>query len=563
MDNHRARTGRKLGSQSDEKMMPDNAAHILSELVTRVAKVRKRLVSLVLLRSLALIFFSVSVYIMLFAWLDHRTHFGTGARCVALVILVAITVGLLLAFFRRMFINLGLEHAASHIESVRHYQQQLLAAVEYYQQQANYPYSEPLARRMVRQFWVEVKDDDFSTTVPAWKLWLCAAVITVGLVVMGLFARHHYAYLARYAARLGRPTAALEPLPATRLKSLSGDIIAEPNETVVLQAAIEGRLPQTGKLVIETQAKAQRQTKAETSEPLIEPAYDPLKALILQPVEGAVDEDHMFKGKCRFEDTGIYRYRFTAAGAESQWHAIRICVLPEIERITARISFDAGVRQLTSTETVTDFVLSALAGSTAEITVEASCALESAQVKHLDDRTYPYAVNGSDRFTFVTSLDREGLIEFRLQDTEGLWSRELPPLTVKITEDKRPQFSLLHPDGDCLATNVASVPIRFEIKDDFGIVDATLFLDFGDGRTERIPATIGDDTCTAKVDHVLELEQYNLGIGDAVLFYASATDVATGSTPRARPARSDVIILEIKPYRRIWLQGSDGPPRPG
>ena len=93
-------------------MMPDNAAHILSELVTRVAKVRKRLVSLVLLRSLALIFFSVSIYIMLFAWLDHRTPFGTGARCVALVILVAITVGLLLAFFRRMFINLGLEHAA-------------------------------------------------------------------------------------------------------------------------------------------------------------------------------------------------------------------------------------------------------------------------------------------------------------------------------------------------------------------------------------------------------------------------------------------------------------------
>jgi len=544
-------------------MMPDNAAHILSELVTRVAKVRKRLVSLVLLRSLALIFFSVSIYIMLFAWLDHRTHFGTGARCVALVILVAITVGLLLAFFRRMFINLGLEHAASHIESVRHYQQQLLAAVEYYQQQANYPYSEPLARRMVRQFWVEAKDDDFSTTVPAWKLWLCAAVITVGLVLTGLFAWNHYAYLARYAARLGRPTAALEPLPATRLKSLSGDIIAEPNETVVLQAAIEGRLPQTGKLVIETQAKAQRQTKAETSEPLIEPAYDPFKALILQPVEGAVDEDPMFKGKCRFEDTGIYRYRFTAAGAESQWHTIRVCVLPEIERITARISFDAGVRQLTSTETVTDFVLSALAGSTAEITVEASCSLESAQVKHLDDRTYPYAVNGSDRFTFVTSLDREGLIEFRLQDTEGLWSRELPPLTVKITEDKRPQFSLLHPDGDCLATNVASVPIRFEIKDDFGIADATLFLEFGDGRSERIPAAISDDTRTAKVDHVLELERYDLDVGDAILFYASATDVTTGPTPHPQPAKSDVMILEIKPYRRKWVQCPDTPPCPG
>ena len=538
-------------------MMSDNTADILSELMTRVAKVRRRLVTLILLRSLALIFFSVSIYIVIFAWLDHRAHFGTGTRCVALLILVVVTAGLVVAFFRKMFLSLGLEHAASRIEYSRHYQQQLLAAVEYHQQQANYPYSKSLARRMVCQFWTEARNDDFSDTAAAWKLWLCAAVIMVGVVLAGLFARHNYAYLARYMARLSRPTVALAPLSATSLKSLSGDILAEPNETIVMEAAIEGRLPQTGKLILETQAEAQREPAAETHGSLVEPTYDRLKVLTLQPIEGAADGDPMFRGKFSFEHTGDYRYKFTAAQAESKWHNIRVCVFPEIERITAKISFNAGTKQLSVDKTVTDFVLSALEGSTAEITVEANCTLDNAEVKHLDDRTDPYVVNGSDRFTFTTSLDREGLIEFRLQDTGGLWSRDLPPLAVKITEDKCPEFSLLHPTGDCLATNVASVPIRFEIKDDFGIADANLFLDFGDGRTERIPAAISDDTCTAKVDHVLELEQYNLGVGDAVLFYASATDVTTGSTPRARPARSDVVILEIKPYRRIWVQCSD------
>jgi hypothetical protein len=538
-------------------MMP-NDAQILSVLVTRIAKVRKRLVSLVVLRSLALIFFSVSVYILFFAWLDHRNHFSIAARCIALVILTALTVGLLLAFMRKMFISLGLEHAANHVENARHYRQQLLAAVEYYQQQEDYPYSEPLARRMVRQFWAEVRDDDFSGTVAAWKLWFCAAVIMIGLTLMGLFARHNYAYLARYAARLGRPTAALEPLPATRLKSLSGDILAEPNEVVVMEAAIEGRLPQKGKLVIEEQAEVQVQAIAQTSEALIGKAYEPLKVLSLKPVEGTPEDDTMFKGKYIFDRTGNYRYRFTADGAESQWKSIRICTFPEIERITARISFDAGVRQFTTTETVSDFVLSALAGSKAEITVEANCEIEVAEVKLLDDRKSVHTVNGHDRFTFDTSLDREGLIEFRLQDTEGLWSRELPPLTVKIKEDKPPQFSLLHPDGDGLATNVASVPIRFEIKDDFGITDANLVLEFGDGHSECISAAISEDTRIAKIDHVLELEKYGLDVGDAILFYASASDVATGAKSRSRPARSDVIILEIKPYRRIWLQCSDG-----
>lgn len=537
-------------------MMSDDV-QILSELVTRVAKVRRRLVSLVILRSLSLIFLSVSIYILLFAWLDHRNHFGIAIRCLALMILIVITVGLLLVFIRKMFISLGLEHAASHIEFAKHYQQQLLAAVEYYQQREDYPYSEPLARRMIRQFWAKVRDDDFSDTVASWKLWLYVVVISIGVVAAGLFVWNNYAYLARYAARLSRPTALLEPLPATSLKSLSGDILAEPNETIVIEAAIEGRLPQTAKLIIEAQAKTQHEPAAGTRGALIKPSYGQHKVLSLQPIKRA-DDDPKFSGKCSFEHTGNYRYKFAAGPAESKWHNIHVCNFPEIERITAKISFNAGTKQFTTSETITDFALSALAGSEAEIKVEANCTLDNAEVKHLDDQRNSHAVNGSDCFTFNTLLDREGIIEFRLQNTEGLWSRDLPPLMVKITEDKPPHFKLLHPDGDSLATNVASVPIQFEIKDDFGIADAALFLEFGDGHSERISASISDGARIAKIDHILELEQYSLNVGDAILFYASASDVATGSVQRARPAKSDVMILEIKPYRRIWLQCSDG-----
>lgn len=538
-------------------MIPDDA-QILSELMTRVAKVRRRLVSLVILRSLSLIFFIVSIYILLFAWLDHRNHFSTVSRCFALLILIVVTAGLLLVFIRKMFISFGLEHAASHIEYTRHYQQQLLAAVEYYQQREDYPYSEPLARRMIRQFWARVREDDFSDTVSAWKLWLYSVVILIGVVVAGLFVRYNYAYLARYASRLDRPTASLEPLPATRLKSLSGDIVAEPNETIVIEAAIEGRLPETGKLIIETQVKTQDEPPAEVSGTFVKPAYGRNKVLSLQPIKGIDDNNPKFRGRCSFELTGNYRYKFTTGLAESKWHNIRVCVFPEIEKITATISYNAGTKQFTTSQTVTDFTLSALAGSKAEITVEASCTLDNAEVKDLDDHKNSQVINGSNCFTFNTLLDREGIIEFRLQNTDGLWSRDLPDLMVKITEDKPPHFTLLHPDGDCLATNVASVPIQFEIKDDFGIADAALFLEFGDGHSERIAASITNEARVAKINHVLELEQYGLDVGDAVLFYASASDVATGPTQRTQPARSDVMILEIKPYRRIWLQCSDG-----
>ncbi|MCF7972733.1 MAG: hypothetical protein K9N55_02845 [Phycisphaerae bacterium] len=537
-------------------MNPQNATSILTELMTRIAHVRRRLVILGLLRFLALIFVAISLYVLVYAGLDHRFHFSAGARWVALVILVVILGGMVLACVRNLAMNRGLKHAASHIESARHYHQQLLAAIEYHQQPVDYPYSESLARTMVSQLWEEARHDDFSTTVPAWKLWVFAAVLFLGLVVTGLCVRHHYAYLARYAARLGQPTASLDPLPATRLKSLNGDMAVERNETVVFQAGIEGRLPQTGQL------KIQARVTAQSPESVPEPAYDPVKTLTLQPIAGETPADAMFQGKYSFEREGLYRYQFTAMGEATPWHMVRVCEFPAIVSITADISVDIDTRQLTTQQTVTDFVLSALAGSKAKITVQANCGLEGAKVKLLDDRTESYAGHGLDHFTFETLLDRAGRLEFRLQDTSGLWSRELPPLTIKIKQDEPPTFVQRHPEGDCQVTNVASVPIQFEIKDDFGLVKATLCLAFGEGQTEQVSAVLSDDKRTAQIDHMLELEQYDLDVGDAILYHVKALDVATGSASRTESAVSDVMILEVKPYRRIWLQSPGGPPGP-
>ncbi len=526
-------------------MKPDLSTSILTELVTRVVKVRRRLVALVLLRSLAMVFATGVLYIMVFALIDHRLHFSVSLRCLALVILVAITASLCFVSLRKILVCFDLKHTAGHIESTRNYHQQLLAVLEYHQQPVGYPYSQSLAHTMVQQLWGQAKDDDFSTAVPAWKLWLFGILFLLGLIVTGWFVRSHYAYLSRYAARLGRPTAALEPLPATRLKSLNGDIAVEPNEMVVLKAAIEGRLPKTGTLVIQTQ-------KTEASQ------YDPLKVLNLQPIEGATDGNSIFQGTYSFKEKGLYRYQFTAVEEKTPWHMIRVCDFPRIEKITAKVSFNAGSRRRTIDETVTDFTLNALAGSQAEITVKASCSLDNAEVKYFDSRTESYAVTNNDSFTFVTSINQEGRLEFRLQDTEGLWSKELPPLNIKIVEDKPPKFTLTCPEGDGFATNVASIPIEFEIEDDFGITEATLNLEFGNGRIERIPVVVSDEAQSVKVEHVLELEDYDLDVGDAVLFYASARDITIGPATQTSPAQSDVTFLEIKPYRKKWIQCSGG-----
>jgi len=531
-------------------MKPDHTTSILNELVTRVAHVRRRLVVLAVLRGLAMIFLAGVLYLLAFAWLDHHLHFSVALRGLALGVLVAALVGALYVAWRRTSICLGLKHAAGHIESAKPYHQQLLAVMEYHQQPVNYPYSQSLAHTMVRQLWTQAKDDDFSATAPAWKLWLFGAVFLVGLIASGWLAWDHYEYLSRYAARLSQPTAALAPLPATRLKSLDGDIAVEPNETVTLRAAIEGRLPQAGTLVIE----AQKQCEVEIDES----EYDPLKVLSLQPIEGADEQGPLFQGVYQFDRKGAYRYQFTAVGQETSWHTIRVCDFPQIEAVTVKMSFNTGSRRRTIDAPVTDFAVSALAGSQLQITIQASCPLSSAEVKGFDDKTESYDVNDGDRFTFVTKADKAGRLEFRLRDTQGLWSRELPPLQIQITEDRPPKVTLRHPEGDGFATNVASVPIEFEIQDDFGLSEVSLHLEFGNGRTECIPVPVDAETRTVKIEHVLELEEYDLDVGDAILFYASAMDIATGPVPRDVAAQGDVTFLEIKPYRKRWIQRSGG-----
>jgi hypothetical protein len=61
----------------------------------------------------------------------------------------------------------------------------------------------------------------------------------------------------------------------------------------------------------------------------------------------------------------------------------------------------------------------------------------------------------------------------------------------------------------------------------------------------------------------IELEEYELTVGDSVLFYAGATDIDTGSEPANRTSSSDVYFIEIRPYRQNWVPMPGGKESPG
>jgi len=110
--------------------MTANVENKLSALVARVGRVRFWLVALSVLKVAALSLVFVSVYVGIYAWLDHRFHFGEYSRIIAFVLLVGGVVFLLYRLVRQLCGHISYSSAANYIESKENFDQQLVTAIE-------------------------------------------------------------------------------------------------------------------------------------------------------------------------------------------------------------------------------------------------------------------------------------------------------------------------------------------------------------------------------------------------------------------------------------------------
>jgi hypothetical protein len=230
--------------------MAETAQDKLDALVARVRKVRRWLVTLAILRVAALCLVFVSVYIGVYAWLDHRVNFGQTGRVAALLLLIAGLVLLLHRLAKRLLGHVSCSTAANYIENKQSFDQQLVTAIEYYENKEDYPYSTALAKQLVLQVERDSAGYRFDAAVQKWQGYVLSAIVVLGLVVVWFYVKDNYVYFASYFARLIRPLASVEALSPTHLESITKDLVAEPNSEVTFTAEIEGHVPESGELVV-------------------------------------------------------------------------------------------------------------------------------------------------------------------------------------------------------------------------------------------------------------------------------------------------------------------------
>ncbi len=230
--------------------MAETTQEKLEALVARIKKVRCWLLALAILKVAGLSTVFVSGYIGVYAWLDHHVNFGISGRITAFILLLAGAAFLLYKLARYLVSHISCSGAANFIESRHSFNQQLVTAVEFYEEQHDYPYSRTLAEQLVLQVCKQTEGFKFESTIDKWQGYVLAAIVLFGLGSVLFYVRANYLYFSAYFTRLTRPLAAVEPIASTSLQPITRDIVAEPNTPVTFAAQIEGPVPESGKLVL-------------------------------------------------------------------------------------------------------------------------------------------------------------------------------------------------------------------------------------------------------------------------------------------------------------------------
>lgn len=516
-----------------------------------------------LLKIAAVWLVSMSAYIGIYVWLDHRINFGPAGRVTAFLILLAGSGAVLYFLIRSLLYHISPAAAASYIENKHSFKQQLVTAVEYHQTKEDYPYSESLAEHLVAQVEKDCADFKFDSTVDKWPAYVCSAIMLLCVSIVIFYINDNFLFFSRYFRRLVQPLSAVEPIPKTKLISITEGITTKVNTEVNFKAALEGQQPEWATLTLTM--KNEKEGEGEDQEASEEYEYFDMMELQVKAEEGARP---MLQAARAFPDPGDYRYRFEAGQAKTPWHNVKVNAIPEIKSIKAEITLpdwlNPDQKERTYTEDISDFVLEVLPDSKVKLTLESSVDLQKAEMAGLDGSKVAMQQAKENEFTASFPAKKEGSMRFDLLSKEGVPSDDLPQLQVVKKLDKPARFRLVSPDGDYLATNVASVPVTFEVSDDFGIESISMHIEVAgkDPKEFEIPCEKGARNVT--FTHVIELEDYDLTVGDGMFHYITAKDINTDPASSRAAAVSEIYFIEIRPYEQWWTMQSNspGPPMP-
>jgi hypothetical protein len=516
---------------------------ILKALVRRVGRVRQWLWTVKCLQIVCVALGCLAGVVVLCWGLGAYLDWQVAGHCLCGVGLVCCSAGAVLWSVHRCSEPVTYTEAGMHIENHQKWHRQLVTAMEYYENQAQFPYSRGLTHRLIQRVFLRSRAQAFETCLPKEAMRVYGLVLFVELLILGGFLISESTFWYRQWTLPAQASGmALDANAVAQdnevLVAVTQDILTEPNTLVTFEARSYLDPAQSVRFVMRQK----------------DPNGAPGQEVFSSQVPDMSDPQspgQSFKVQQFCESPGDYQYRFESPTAHTPWSDLTVSPKPQVQSVLSQVRPPLDPTETSEWQPVDHGRVDVMSGHELALKIRVDQPLSRIQVhqerKLIDTLTpqgseavYQYTPEQSQALTF-TPINKHG------QAVEE-------PLTIEVDVkvDQAPHIELLDPQGDVPLTQPVPVPVTFRISDDMGLASASLYYEIKNRPAKRFDMPVVDQSKEIQLSRTLTLDKWRLQEGDTVLFYCKATDVPLDPCGVGQEAVSEIYLIEIQ--REIKLK---------
>lgn len=238
-------------------------------------------------------------------------------------------------------------------------------------------------------------------------------------------------------------------------------------------------------------------------------------------------------------------YYVRAVGGRSRRSTIEVVMIPRVEDVEFTITPPAYTRLAAYRGALPPGGIDALPGTRVELRVASNRPLRRGTLS-TDGTPIATLAAAESRPLEVTGgfeVEQPAAMRIDLTDVEGCPSDVPFEFSVKLLSDLRPFVRITEPINPSLATPDASVVVRVQAEDDFGISRLDLYRSLNDSRPLPVELPVpSPPEARLEAGSTLPLGQLGVAPGDTIKLFARVEDNRPGG---AQGSESEVTVLRI------------------
>jgi hypothetical protein len=245
-------------------------------------------------------------------------------------------------------------------------------------------------------------------------------------------------------------------------------------------------------------------------------------------------------------------YYVLADGVLSKTHHMKVVEVPYVQRLELEYRFPA-YTGLEPQKVEDGGDVAVLRGSEVRVHIFPTMKTGAGRISLNDKQSIPLKVEADGTFTAAFTADQDGFYRVEFDAPNGEHVIGSPQFTIDVLADQPPTVTFNKPGRDTSVSPIEEVFTEANVVDDYGVKDLELVYSVNGGPEKVLKLFNGTKRLPeVSAGHTFYLEELNVKAGDAVSYYARATD--NDAVSGSKQASSDLYFLRIRPFKKDFRQ---------